>query len=296
MTILSFPKDKLFFLILVSLLISFLKATRFFILLKTVGIKINFLDNLKVFIASQALTPLPGGETMRGLLLKYQTHTSFSYAAGPVVMQAFIEILSSACWVFIGSFIFKILQLPSTITLFLITLFAVFFLNEKVFIYISSSVPRLKLLENYYSYLLIFQKGFKKQFFHSRKNNLFGNIFILSFSLGLLTNILGGFLVFLTAYFYGVDLNILKAIFVFSSSQLLQWIGFMLPAGLGFTEGGMTAILLLFGVNITDALAVVILFRLITLFFTIFLGSTFLIIFFRKYLFVFKNRLEKVYS
>src|ERR1041385_6454024 len=83
--ILSFPKDKLAILFTLSLLITSLKSLRFYILLQNSKIPISLFNSWRTTIAGGALTPLPGGEAIRGILLKKDVKVDTIQSSGPII-------------------------------------------------------------------------------------------------------------------------------------------------------------------------------------------------------------------
>src|SRR5689334_14789652 len=71
--IFSFPREQLLMLLTLSFIINVLKAWRFLVLLRFNKIKISFFDTVKTYIASQTTSPLPGGEALRGILVKRES-------------------------------------------------------------------------------------------------------------------------------------------------------------------------------------------------------------------------------
>src|SRR5687767_1797426 len=94
--LIKFPKDTLISLLGLSLAISLLKAYRFYILLRRAKIKISFLQTMKSYIAGHTTTPLPGGETLRALLIHKETGTDIVRPAGPILALAYIDSMTTA--------------------------------------------------------------------------------------------------------------------------------------------------------------------------------------------------------
>ena len=85
-----FPKERIVFLCLLSIIISVLKSWRFFILLRKNNVKVKFWQICKVYIAGQSTTPIPGGEIFRSILLKHETGVDTKQTSGAGVMKAVI--------------------------------------------------------------------------------------------------------------------------------------------------------------------------------------------------------------
>lgn len=288
--ILNFPKEQLLLLVAISLTISVLKAWRFLILLKNSDINITFIQTLKAFMASQAISPLPGGESVRGILIHKETGEKLHKTAGPVITQAYLELLSATFLALIGSLVFSFLRIPIFSFLILMLLLAFIINSKKALKLLRKKLSKAIIFNKILDKLIEAQKSIRNNFI-DEDTNLPDKVLVQSFALSLLTNILGGCLILLIAKYYGINLNIFQSIFINSASIIIQGLGTISPGGLGFTEGGMTGILLTYQVPLSKAIAIVLLYRLMTLILSIFLGLIFLLIFYSRSL-LFKKALR----
>jgi uncharacterized membrane protein YbhN (UPF0104 family) len=90
------------------LTIGIVKAVRFFCILRFGGIVVSLRNTIRIFIASQTFTPLPAGEVGRAMLFKKELGIHLDEVAGPVFLQALLELWTAALWVvlavsFVGS-------------------------------------------------------------------------------------------------------------------------------------------------------------------------------------------------
>lgn len=287
--ILSFPKDQLLVLTSLAVAISVLKAWRFLILLRNSKIKISFLKNLRAFMASQAISPLPGGESMRGILIGKETGANFSETVGPVITQAYLELFSGGVLALIGSLYFNFLRFP--IFLFFILLIALAYIlnSHKALIFLKRTFGKLSFISQVINKLLLAQTDIKNHFI-DEETHLPDKVIVRALALSLISNIIGGLLLLLIAKYYGISINIFQAVFLNSASIVIQGIGTISPGGLGFTEGGMSALLLAFRVPLGQAIAIVLLFRLLTLILNVIIGLLLLAIFYSRAL-LFKEKL-----
>lgn len=279
--IFSYPKDQLLVLVGIALSISVLKAWRFLIILRNSDIKVTFLQNLKAFMASQAISPLPGGESMRGVLIHKETGTNLSHTTGPVITQAYLELLSGAIFALIGSLAFDILRVP--ILLFLLFLIALAFClsSKKILIIVRNKVDSVKLLNPVLDRFIRTQRNIKSHFY-DEKTHLPDKVLIWALSLSLISNLLGGVLLLIIAKNYGTNVNLFQTTFTNSAGIIIQGLSVFSPGGIGFTEGGMTGILLGFHITTGTAIAIVLLFRVLTLFLNVILGLILIAIFYSK--------------
>lgn len=281
----AFPKEQLVLFALISFLISLLKSWKFFLILKQNNVDLSFLSNLKAFLCSQALTPLPGGEMVRSFLIHKETGESVLKTTGPVFTQAFLEIFFSALVLIIGSFYFNAFRIPSTIVLVLMALVTYLIIHPRLLNQLLSYLPKNKWFEKMPERIQVIQKGIRNGLLDTDHKKIRPNPILLNLvGLSLMTNFLGGLLLLLIAQSYNADLNILQAIYIYSAGIVIQGVGTVSPGGLGFTEGGMTGLMLLFNIELSKALASVILFRIVTFFFSIILGLILMTIFYTKLL------------
>jgi len=79
------------------------------------------------------------------------------------------------------------------------------------------------------------------------------------------------FAVYLIFLGFNIDLNLPTVILIFAVSSIIGGLS-MLPGGIGLTEGGMIGLLLLEGIDYTSAISVVLLVRIVTLWFSVAIG------------------------
>ena len=270
--IFRFPKKQLLILCLISSLVTVLKAWRFLTLLLTSDIEISFWEALRIYAAGGAITPIPGGEAVRGILIKKETGTKISYTVGPIISQAYLEIISAAILTLIGSLIFRVLRIPATIILILLLGLAFILSRQDIFNFIFEHLKKFKSLKKK---LMPAQKHIEQLIFDEQKNLV--KVFLVS----IITHLIGGLLIVIISNAYNIEINFLESFFIYSASIIIQGLSIS-PGGIGFTEGGIIGLLLIFKVNFHQALAITLIFRAVTLFFYILVGILFLVIFYGK--------------
>jgi uncharacterized protein (TIRG00374 family) len=280
----NIPKILLLGLFAVSFLMALLKALRMHLLFLQNKIKISFWQSVKVYMAGQATSPLPGGEAMRGVLTNIETKTPFMKTTGPVITQAFLELLSAAILAIIGALFFKTLRVPAlamlAVMLFLTLLLVNRFWLEK-FLKLIKKVPFLKKAA---PKLIQIQNSIQTSILH-KNSSLPNRTFIATLLIAFLTHILGGIIIYLAARSFGIDLSPLRSIFVYTCGIVITALAGIVPGGLGFTEGGLIGALLLSKVDLPKAFAIVLIFRLTTLVFYIFIGLLFMALFYGNHFF-----------
>lgn len=240
-------------------------------------------------LAGQATSPLPAGEAIRAILLHRELGIDHDKAFGPVITQAFLELISNAFLVIIGSFIFQKFRVTSLLILFLIILLIIFLTQKNFIKFLKEKANKNGLAYKIFEKLSTTQDNIRKEMFIPGK--YYPNLtFIKCIGLAIITNIIGGVIIFMIAKQLNIDLNILQCVFIYSSTIVIGSFTTVIPGGLGFIEGGMASLLLVFRVGSYEgfALILILVFRAVTLLFYILLGVVFFIIFYLKD-FIFKD-------
>jgi len=266
----------------ISFTISLIKSWRFFILLKNNNIPISFWKNVTTFIAGHAATPLPAGEAVRGILLHKATGIRLFKTSSPIVTQAYLDLSSAAFLAFLGSLYYDVLVVPIFIIFALIAATTVVLIYKPLLEKMLSSLPDKNIFNTFSSRMKNMQKGVRSNLIQKEKMRP-NKIMVETFAMALITNILGGVLIKLSAQPFNVDIDIFRSIFIYSSSVVIQGLTTVLPGGLGFTEGAMTGIFVLSKVELSKAIAITVLFRSVTLIFSILIGLIFFLIFHSKF-------------
>ncbi|MFZ2682095.1 MAG: lysylphosphatidylglycerol synthase transmembrane domain-containing protein [Patescibacteria group bacterium] len=280
-TVADFPLSYLAILLTASFLVSVLKGARFHVLVRHAGIEINFRHSLRLFLASQAATPIPAGETIRVGLLKQETGASLGKAVSPVLGQAVYEIAAAAVIVFAASAYYPELFVPSVIAVIGLVLMVWILLYRRAFNFalrlfvtipgVGQYAERIKSAREHlrHNFTLLQEGGFDRHVF-------------AAIILALVAQLMGGLLVLIATTAFDLPLNFFQATLVYACGAILQGLFTLIPAGLGVTEGGMSGVLHVLGIELSVALAVVIIIRVATLLFPVVLGVILFIMFYAK--------------
>jgi uncharacterized protein (TIRG00374 family) len=295
----SFPLQEMIFLLGLSTIIITLKSWRFLILCRNSDFKISFWDNFKVFTAGQAVSSLPGGEHVRSILLHHETGSTVKKAVSPVIAQSFFELISATILTLLGSFIFKVALIPMSIIFLFVSIFGLLLISRRFSNALLNRIPVLKWHKRVFFEpigakieIQKMQKNVRSHFFAS-SGYLPDKVFTWGLLISLVAHLVGGAVVFFIARHYQVDINLMQAIFLYTSSIVISNVATFVPGGLGFTESGMTGILLLLKVSLAPAVAIVCIFRVVTLLWNIILGTVFLCLFYIKDL-IFRREATKI--
>jgi uncharacterized protein (TIRG00374 family) len=260
------------------------RAYRFFLLLRDQDIKLSFWQTLKVFMAGQALSPLPGGEGARTVLLKLECGSEISDSVTPLILLGITEMVIAAIIALIGGIFLNILRLAAIMTLLSLAGLLWLLINRGVIKKLFKVLPNKPKVQQAGKAILSTQKEVKEAIFE--KSSLRpSRSFMISLGLALVTHLLGAGILYVLSRFYQLPFGFLFSLYVFAAATVLGELVPFSPGGVGATEGGMTGILLLAGTALPQALAVVLVFRAATLVYGILVGMVFLIGFYpAKYL------------
>jgi uncharacterized protein (TIRG00374 family) len=263
--------------------IMFVRAFRFYLLLKDYGIKLTYFQALKVYMAGQALSPLPGGEGSRTVLLKMESGTDISDAVTPLIILGISEMIVAVAITLVGSAFLNILRLAAVISLVGVAGLIWLLINHKVVKAVFKVLPNNKKVEKAEESILETQDEVKEAIF-KKKSWKPSDMFIHSLFLALITDLFGGAIIYVRALYFKLPLSFLFSLYIFAAATVLGELVPFSPGGVGPTEGGMTGILLLSGVALAQSVAVVLIFRGVTLLYSIVVGLVFLFTFYsRKY-------------
>jgi len=245
----------------------FLLFVRWNLLLKNSNIHIPLKDNFLIYFSSFAFSFIPGevGSLVKSQILKNKFNISRAKTS-PIVISEFIYTGISLVFLslLLGGLYFEYsMYIGSIFACFLIIMF--FIINsKKTFTKFMKIASKIK-----------FVSGFTKSIedsFDNIKKSTSGKIVIYCSLLSISHLLIESTAVFLIIYAYGIDtVSIMDIIPMYSTSILLGFVSF-LPLGIGVVEGVFSAFLNLRGIELTIALPVVIIIRLMTNWFGILLG------------------------
>lgn len=277
-TLQQFPVGILALCLVLATLLSVLKTWRLMVLLSSHNIELAFFPAFRMFLASQAITPLPGGEASRAVLISNETGKPVKEAAVPVLIQALLELFSAVVLAILGSLLYRTLLGPGIAALCILVGIVVILTHSGLLSALLHSGARFNLIKKHTQNLLNMQKTLQQAIF-KRDSFVPTTALVYAFCIALFTNFVGGVLLMLIALGYGENISLFQATFVYSAGTAIQGLATISPGGLGFTEGGMIGLLSFF--NVSQALAIVVIFRFATFLYYIVLGLVVLAICYR---------------
>jgi glycosyltransferase 2 family protein len=239
---------------------------RWQILLKSNKIEIPLKSSFVIYISGFALQFIPGeiGEFLKVELLKNKFNISRSKSSPIVLVEMFYNATGLVALSIAGIWFFEFAIYIFGIFSFLLILFFYLINRKKYFLKILNNLIKIKFFKKYAE---SFSESVDVLQTTTKKKVLFYSI-----SLSTLFWFVECIAIYLLLLSFGIfTVDLLTLLPMYSSSIILGVISF-LPLGLGVFEGSLAGFLNLNGVNITISLAVVILSRIITRWYSIIVG------------------------
>jgi len=262
--------------------ISLAKATRFYFILNYGDVPVSLMNTFRIFVASQAFTPMPGGELGRAILFKNELGVHLKEVAGPVFLQALMELWTAALWVVFAAFL-----VGNIFGIWIIGLFALLAILTAPLLLAKRLPGLLDILKRHgmaYKWIDKTQSTFRHfgTLVSSKGKRKAWRFWIVIVALGLLAHAVSGGLLWYIAHSVGGHITILQGIFATTAAALIQGIFTFIPGGLGVTEGGLVGILSGFAVPLPKTIVMILLYRVATLPLSIFISILFLTVIYGK--------------
>jgi len=260
---------KLEFLPLIFILVTFgwfILFTRWHILLKSNNIEIPLKSSFIIYVSGFALQFIPGevGEFLKVELLKNKFNIPRSRSSPIIISEMFYNAVGLVALSIVGIWFFEFAIYIFGIFATLLILFFYVINKKKYFLKILNVVTKIKFFKKYGESLSesigVLQQTTKRKILFSS---------ILLSTIFWFVECIAIYLLLLSFGIITIDLMTLLP--MYSSSIILGVISF-LPLGLGIFEGSLTGFLNMYGIDITIALAVVILARILTRWYSIVVG------------------------
>jgi len=250
-------------LVIFSWIISYF---RWNILLKNQDINIPHLINFQIFLAGGALGITPGkiGELFKSQILKEKFNIPRTKTAPLFIVEKFLDLISAMIVTLIGIWFIPeigylaIIGLGMSIVLFKILT------SKKLFNQTLNFLNRIKFLKKYLDPLSSSHEILSKTLYSK-------NIFFLLF-LSIFYWITIGCAAFFVMEGFGFTVGtILNIISTYSSSLIIGALSFI-PGGIGIAEGSLIGLLTFQDIHISEAVVIVVLIRIFTLWFSTITG------------------------
>ena len=257
------------FLPLILILVTsswFILFIRWQILLKNANITIPLRGSFVVYVSGFALQFIPGqvGEFLKVQLLKTKFNIPRSKTSPIIITEMLYDAMGlvalsiTSIWFFeFTIYIFIIFGVLLVVLFYLIN-------NKKYFFKVMNKVLKIKFLKKYAEPTFESLETIQ----HLTK----GKVLFYSLILSILFWFVECIAIHLLLLSFGIDtIELLTLVSMYSSSIILGVVSF-LPLGLGVFEGSLAGFLSLRGIDITISLTIVILARIITRWYSIFVG------------------------
>ena len=257
------------FLPLILILVTsswFILFIRWQILLKNANITIPLRGSFVVYVSGFALQFIPGevGEFLKVQLLKNKFNIPRSKTSPIIITEmlynamGLVALSITSIWFFeFTIYIFIIFGVLLVVLFYLIN-------NKKYFFKVMNKVSKIKFLKKYVEPTFESLETIQ----HLTK----GKVLFYSLILSILFWFVECIAIHLLLLSFGIDtIGLLTLVSMYSSSIILGVVSF-LPFGLGVFEGSLAGFLSLRGIDITFSLTIVILARIITRWYSVFVG------------------------
>ena len=251
-------------LVVINLII---RGYRYDIILRTIDLKLGFSNSILIYISglSMLLTPSGIGSIIKSHILKQKTGKSYSSTTPTIIYEKWLEILSNI--IIIGIFLFWIDFFVSKIV-FIVGLV----ITSIMFLFLKRPSTLGFLTKFMYKFEILKKYALDLDKFHESASALISPQTIaktLSLTLiGKFTIIAAVFFVFQS---FSLDFDFFSVGQIYFTSMTMGVLA-LVPGGILVVEGGLLGLLVDSGLEFSKASALVLVIRLVTLWFGILLG------------------------
>lgn len=243
-----------------------LRFLRWKYFLKVLGYSIPWTANLRIFMSGFSLTTTPGktGEALRGVFLK-DFGVPFRKSFGAFLSERTSDLLCVTILASTGLWIYP----KARPILFIVASFITFLfiaIRKDSWINSLDKIAKKILPEKFSSVIDFFLETLR-----SFRSCFTAKVLAITSLLGVLAWTLEAVALKYLLYLLGYELSLLKAIFIYGFSLVIGGIT-LLPGGLGGAEVTMLQLLILQNIPTAVAVAVTLVIRLTSLWFSVFLG------------------------
>lgn len=246
----------------------FIKGIRQFLLLRAIGIRMEFKENLLIYLSGLSLiaTPFGIGQVVKSFFLFKKYDQPISKTVPIVVLERYHDLLALFCFMVILLLIgnIKILEIPILIGGILLLLVIILIKSVRMIQFMQKKLGRVKVLAMSKDSTLAFSTSLNLL---SSKKSLF-YCWLVSMAAWALEAV-GIFLCFKS---FNLNFDFIFTTAFGFSSVFLGAISFI-PAGAGITEVIFVQLLSSYGLELSMASAVVIFYRLCSIWYSTFIGA-----------------------
>lgn len=240
---------------------------RWVLLLKNSQIIISPKKNFLIYFAGFALaiTPAKSGELVKSVILKEKFDIPHSRSVPVIIMERFYDVTGTLVISLLGLWFFGLKSLPVVmIATAIIALFFCTIYSTRTFNAFLRLFNKLNFFQKLVNPLLSFQETVKK----SSKSK----IAITSTALTIIYRLIEALAIYFILLGFDIDtIHYLSIAAMYSFSIIVGNISFI-PGGLGVTEGSLTGLLSLQGIDLSTAIGLALVIRLFTLWYAVIVG------------------------
>ena len=250
-------------LVVFSWIISY---SRWNILLKNQNIHIPHSLNFQIFLVGGALGITPGkiGELFKSQILKEKFNIPRTKTAPLFIVEKFLDLVSAMIVTLIGIWFIPEIGYLAIVGLMISVLLFKILTSKKFFNQTLNFLNKIKFLKKYLEPLSSSHEILSKTLY-SKKMFL---LLILSFFYWIIIGCAAFFVIEGFGFSIGSILNIIST---YSSSLVIGALSFI-PGGIGIAEGSLIGLLTFQGIDISEAIVIVVLIRIFTLWFSTITG------------------------
>ena len=239
---------------------------RWILLLKNLKYSLPHKENFPIFLSGFALSVTPGkvGELLKSQLLKEKFDLPIKISAPVILIERFYNAIGIIIISIFGILVFDFSGIVILITTCLLILIFFILRSERLFHIFIQKISKI-------SFLSKFSNSFMNSY-DVIKESTRPKIFIISSILSAIYWIFESIAVYFILKSFGIDLlSIIDVIPTYATSIILGVASFI-PAGLGVSESTLIGLLSLQGLTISTAVSLTIFIRLLTLWYSVFIG------------------------
>ena len=235
-------------------------------LLKTSEIYIPFTKSILVYLSGSALQITPGqiGELIKAQILKTGFNIPRTKTAPVVLVEKVYDLIGAIIASIIGIIILELEIYLIIFAIFVLALIFFFIYYKPAFEFFLKQIIKMKFFSKYTENIL--------ESYEIIKKITTPQIAICSISLSITYWFIVSIAVYYTLLAFDIDiLNYLKVLSIFTTSTILGAITFI-PGGIGVTEGSIAGFFTLEGINMSTALVLSVMIRIVTLWYNVSIG------------------------
>ena len=239
---------------------------RWILLLKNLNYSLPHKQNFPIFLSGFALSVTPGkiGELLKSQLLKEKFDLPRKISAPVILIERFYNAIGIIIISIFGILVFDFSGIIILITACLLVLIFFTLRSEKLFNIIIQKFSKINFLSKFSNSFL--------DSYDVIKESTQPRIFIISSTLSSIYWILESTAVYFILRSFGIDLLSIFDVIPTYATSIILGVASLIPGGLGVSESTLIGLLSLQGLTISTAVSLTIFIRLLTLWYSVFIG------------------------